>query len=91
MKMDFIQFVVEMSGGKATLNTLVGGPVPALGDQANSFPDMVSSRGITVRDPETGAVFVQTQLLQVCATRSTCMVLFCYMFVDCRKYFESVH
>ena len=27
--------------------------------------ECVSSQGITVRDPETGAIFVQTQLLQV--------------------------
>ena len=31
---------------------------------------MLTTQGITVRDPETGAMFVQTQLLQVCTAPS---------------------
>ena len=35
-------------------------------DVFGTVTDMVTPQGITVRDPETGAMFVQTQLLQVC-------------------------
>ena len=28
-------------------------------------PELMTGQGITIRDPETGAIYVQTQLLQV--------------------------
>ena len=46
-------------------------------------PDLVTSQGITFRDPETGALYVQTQLLQV-RTRYHFMIYFSEITCYCR-------
>lgn len=53
------------------------------GDSAgNSAPvvnpnEIMTSRAITFRDPETGAIYVQTQLLQVCVHLCDLVRIYC--------------